>query len=79
MATCKKCGARIRFIKTRRGKYMPVDPERVTVDDADTGTLLISDEGEVVRVGFEETEVQDGFVSHFATCPNADDFRGQAA
>ena len=36
--TCKKCGIYIEFIKTKKGKYMPVEPKIVTIID-DEGNI----------------------------------------
>lgn len=62
---CKSCFAEIRWVKTMSGKAMPVDakPEKRFVI---TGN---NDEGTPVG------DVRDTFVSHFATCPQADAFR----
>ena len=56
MSTCSKCNAKIEWIKTEKGRQMPVDLEPVTV---------VTKEGKTVR----------GYIPHWATCPNADDFR----
>lgn len=53
---CKGCGADIRFRQARSGKWMPCDPELVTI---------LSKSGDVVT----------GYVPHFVTCPDADQFR----
>ena len=53
---CKKCKAKIRWIKTKKGKWMPVDSKEITI---------------VTIVG----EIQKGYIPHWATCPNAEEFR----
>lgn len=53
---CRKCGAYIEWVKTEKGKDMPIDPAEVTI---------ITEEGKTIR----------GFIPHWVTCPNADDFR----
>ena len=53
---CKKCKAKIRWIRTEKGKWMPVDPKEITI---------ITIEGETKK----------GYIPHWATCPNADEFR----
>lgn len=69
--TCKSCGAEIIWVKTRGGKAMPLDakPEKRMV--------LVGFEG--AQVGDQDptpiAEVQDTYLSHFATCPNADQHR----
>ena len=67
--TCKSCGAEIFFIKTKSGRFAPVDAD-ITVS---TGKeLLYVDE----IIGFKMIpEGFKGHKSHFATCPNAVDFR----
>lgn len=75
MSRCKSCGAPIIWIKTQGGKQMPADPEQVTYW-ARKGApgKVITPNGEVVSCDFEG-DMQDatgvGYVSHFATCPNA--------
>jgi hypothetical protein len=65
---CKGCGAPIIWITTPEGKAHPVDakPMKVYVKVRE------------VLDGFEDEEVwklQDGFMTHFATCPKANEFR----
>jgi hypothetical protein len=64
-AKCKSCFAEIRWVKTYSGKAMPVDakPEKRFVI---TGN---NDKGEPCG------EIRDTYISHFATCPQADAFR----
>jgi len=54
--TCKKCKAKIRWIRTKKSQWMPVDFRLITI---------ITLEGEVVK----------GFIPHWATCPNVEEFR----
>lgn len=59
-STCRSCGARIRWAQTAAGKRIPLDPtpeKRVTLDN---------------YTGSEVAAVRDTYVSHFATCPDAD-------
>jgi len=56
MAKCKTCGAEIVWGITAAGKKVPMDPPEKRFV-----------EGSVGRV-----EVQDTWLSHFATCPQAD-------
>lgn len=87
MATCSGCKATIRWIKTTAGKSMPVDPERIHewIDtDAPSTKLpritLITPEGETVT-GHQGSILTpgarsfEGYISHFATCPQAKQFR----
>lgn len=64
MPTCRSCGAEIRWVKIAgSGKAMPVDLEPLKV------VVLRSED-----VGWE---VVTGYTSHFATCPDADWWRGK--
>jgi len=74
MAECRSCGAKIIFVTTKQGKYMPCDPELVTAEDCEPEDILVSDDGEVFRVSNTDQKTQ-GYVSHFATCPKADQHR----
>lgn len=56
ISNCKRCYAFISFVKTEKGKLMPVDPKEVTI---------ITKTGKTVK----------GYLPHWITCPNADDFR----
>ena len=67
MAFCKGCGANIDWHKTADGKNVPVDPEPVP-----NGNLHF--EAGLVVYG-KATDGRKLYVSHFATCPKAADFR----
>lgn len=78
MATCRSCGAEINWIKTKRGKNMPVDPEEVEWGDAENNDVLVSELGDVVHVSREIRDPHPNlryYISHFATCPQGDDWR----
>lgn len=64
-AKCSSCGADILWIKTMTGKAMPLNakPEKRVV-------LLTND-----VTGLQRGDVRDTYVSHFASCPQADAFR----
>lgn len=66
---CSKCGAKIYFVLTKKGNSMPVDISSLTEEDKKA--ILFSKLGERYPVAFRPGV----HVSHFATCPNADDFR----
>jgi len=55
-----RCGAEIRFVKLRSGKSMPIDPQAYNM-------LVVSPDG--------LADVRQCYVSHFASCPMAEDFR----
>ena len=66
MANCKGCGKKIIWGVTPEGKKIPLDPSP-PVYAVEVGAVLHTD-GQFVRRA-------SGFhVSHFATCPNANDF-----
>ena len=82
MSICKSCGAEIRWIETKTGKMMPVNPYPHIYKRNPKGTcVLVTAAGEVVRCEIvEDTGFKDGddpaayadgvgYVSHFATCP----------
>ena len=54
--TCEKCKAKIRWIRTKKLQWMPIDFKLITI---------ITLEGEVVK----------GFIPHWATCPNVEEFK----
>ena len=75
---CRACGAAIVFATTRNGKAMPVDP----VPEPGGNVRLYDDGGLAAAevLGPLEQQLADGegaplHYSHFATCPNADEFR----
>jgi len=51
---CNSCGAKIIFMKTYTGKYIPVDFSSV-------------DNNKIIAVDIFDSEKH---ISHFATCPN---------
>jgi len=68
MSTCRSCEAEITWIKIRPSmKSHPVDamPKKVIVL------------GDVISGGSPVGKMVDGYTSHFATCPNADDWRNR--
>ena len=73
---CKYCGAKIMWVETASGARMPVDPDLVWSDDCDHGDKLVTLDGRVVVIDQkQEVESVEGYVSHFATCPKADEAR----
>lgn len=76
---CRYCGKPIAFIKTAAGKSMPVDPEPVTfVSDLNYERFVMEDgtveRGQRVIRAFD-TDTKNGYISHFSTCPYADEAR----
>ncbi len=88
---CRSCRARIIWMRTESGKAMPCDPEVLTeylvpMEDAtpaqrqETRLTLVTTDGRVVT-GIMGTCLTPfvrewkGRVPHWATCPQAKDFR----
>lgn len=76
---CRSCGAEIVWIRMQSGKRMPCDPEQVLYreDQAKKGTI-VTPNGETVRCEYpvgSERATGIGYISHFATCPNAKNHR----
>ena len=75
---CKGCGAEIEWIRTVTGTAMPVDPKPIFFKESKDGTgTFITASGRYVKGSLckKEDADQHGFVSHFATCSAADQFR----
>lgn len=89
---CAGCKAIIRWVRTRAGKAMPVDPERLAEWITETppagtearritlvtpdGALVTGYHGSVLTPGARAIE---GYTPHWATCSKAKDFkRGRA-
>lgn len=66
MGTCRSCGAKLVWATTAVGKKMPLEPCAVA-----DGNIRIDQAG-IARVGRMGT---GPYRSHFATCPNANDWR----
>lgn len=73
--SCKSCGAKIKFIRNRAGRWIPVDDYPVTYKaDYNGKDRLVTADGDVIacKSGVDTSEATGiGYVSHFATCPNA--------
>ena len=76
---CRACGAELLFIKTQNGKTIPCDAESRRFYACEDGKeLFVLADGRVKRgrtVPMELDGADIGFISHFATCPEADKFR----
>ena len=76
---CRWCGADIAFIKTIAGKSVPVDAECVSFSPNEKGPCLFVMPDGTTKRGFKTNEEKGdsefGYVSHFATCPEAGKFR----
>ena len=61
-----RCGAEIFFATTAKGKSTPLDAKPVRV------ALLADVAGDAPKI----EDAAEGYVSHWATCKDADKFRG---
>ena len=64
---CRSCGAVIEWAETLRGKRMPFDGE----------IIVARTEGNPIQGRVVEYVDTDVTSSHFATCPDAQDWRGR--
>lgn len=72
---CRSCRAEVVWCVTAGGKAMPVDVEPV-----EDGNVVLEDDGDLVATVVPPGQGLLGderprYVSHFATCPNADEHR----
>lgn len=81
---CRSCSVEIEFVKTSKGRNAPVEGPVIRVRrNADGKTTVIDLDGEAVRGdqvpddGTNDLSGDEvlGRVSHFATCPNANQHR----
>jgi hypothetical protein len=79
IAQCRSCGKRILFIRTKSGKNMPVDTTFVNYKNNPGGKdRIVLPSGDVIACD-ANVDAKDadgyGYISHFATCPNANKHR----
>lgn len=76
---CRACGAEIGFIKSVAGKTIPVNVEQIVYKQKEGGDLkIVTPNGEVISGCIPDDPQKAtgiGYISHFATCPEADKFR----
>lgn len=78
MSVCRSCDAPIEWVKLKSGKNHPVDPDYITWMEAKEGDKLVTDSGEILTVNnMQNLHNVKGRMSHFATCPDAGDWRKQ--
>jgi hypothetical protein len=70
--TCSSCGAEVMWLKTPRGKTIPIDPMPLP-----GGNIILADEGAVTFLSrMQITEMKESgdlaYQSHFVTCPDAE-------
>lgn len=76
MSKCRSCGASIIWLPTESGKKMPCDAKPIPYTEDPAGNLtLVTSDGRVVRAKADATSDFVGYVSHFATCPDANKWR----
>ena len=76
MAKCKSCGADIIWIKTKNGRSMPCDAKPIPFRESFSGGMkLVTKAGDIVPGNYDGTSNEFAYISHFATCPNADQHR----
>lgn len=79
IAECRTCKAPVIWTTTTKGRRMPVDAEPVQAHEGGSLFRLIEDDDEVLAEYVPASQLArepDLYVSHFATCPNADAHRG---
>lgn len=79
---CKSCGQRIRFVRMKSGRSMPVNEQLVNYKLEDKGKdKIVTPKGDVVScisgVSVDEADGY-GYIYHFSTCPNAQKHRKKA-
>lgn len=70
MSTCRSCGAPVRWERTAAGKPIPLDPE-----PRPDGNLAFRDDGRVYSLPQSTLDDVPRYVTHFATCPHANQHR----
>lgn len=76
MSKCKSCGAEIIWVPTESGKMMPCDAKPISYREDDNGSLtLVTSDGRVIKAKADATSDTFGYISHFATCPSANEWR----
>lgn len=73
---CRSCGAPVLWVRTERGKLMPLD---VFPSDAGNVSIDTPDQRATVLTGLFLENARRGhatlYKSHFASCPKADEHR----
>lgn len=79
MAKCRGCGAEIIWIRTLAGKSIPCDPTPVIYwERAKAKGKVVTPNGEVISCDFAgdlKKATGIGYISHWSTCPEANQFR----
>lgn len=76
---CRGCGASIVFVESVAGKMIPCDPKLIPYWGVQGGRhKIVTPNGEVVSAelrGEIDKATGIGYISHFATCPAASQFK----
>lgn len=75
MSACRSCGAPVRWVVNEKtGKRTPLDPKAPLMRRGTRFRIIgvNADGSDVVR---SCTGTEEGFVSHFATCPDSKSWR----
>jgi hypothetical protein len=80
MSKCRGCGAEISWVRTRGGKMIPVNPRPVYIVDGTGRDIVVTQDGSVANGiispdGKVPPGKRAGWITHFATCPLAREFR----
>ena len=79
ISTCRSCGARIIWVRMTSGKAMPCDAQKISFNPVHPVTkeaqTYITEDGKVCRGEYDPNGEKNGYISHFATCPAADQHR----
>jgi hypothetical protein len=69
-ARCRSCGAPIIWAFNANGRRMPVDYVPVS-----GGNLVLTERGPIYEVEYVEPTTELHYRSHFATCPDREEWR----
>ncbi len=82
ISRCRSCGQMIVWVRTKSGKNMPCDSQLVTFKSETGGKeRIVTEQGNIIsgKTGVSREEADGiGYISHFATCPYADEHRKRA-
>ncbi|MCD8333762.1 MAG: hypothetical protein LUC35_00085 [Clostridiales bacterium] len=76
MSICNSCGAQISWVKTKNGKWMPVETITVPVLPGEGKDTFITNDGDIIhgkhyREFKKNPNTVAGYVPHWANCPGA--------
>ena len=72
---CRSCRAEIKFIKLKSGKLIPVNSVKKRIIKGEGNVRIVTESGDIVSGRYDPEGDIVGYVSHFATCPNASKHR----